>query len=131
MVVGRERSLYKVPISAGFTCSPLLPNHQPRPFIVQESPEIRVKTEGLFHDTSHATVEEDRFPSSFLEGQYTSSKKAWDKLYSQLPLPHTEDSDQTPPWLKTTGISRWIAGFNLDKKELQASLEPFAGSKDP
>ena len=115
----------------------LLPRYQYRPFIVQGSLGLDTQLEKAQRDTSHVTVDE-AYPiadmqalSSLLEDQYTSSQQDWKQIYDHLPLPDTQENDLGAPWLNRTGISRWVAGFEMDKKELRASMEPLACSKGP
>ena len=112
----------------------LLPRYQYRPFIVQGSLGLDKPLEKAQRDTSHITVGE-AYPiadmqalSSLLEDQYSSSQQDWKQIYDHLPLPDTQENDLGALWLNRTGISRWVAGFKMDKKELREYIEPLVYS---
>lgn len=113
----------------------LLPSYQRKLFVVQGSSSLDIRPRECQPDVSHATSEEAhpstdmQALSSLLEAQYTVSKQDWQQIHDRLPLPDTQDHDLGAPWLNRTGISRWVAGFEMDKKELRECMEPLPCSK--
>ncbi|KAL8794984.1 MAG: hypothetical protein Q9182_007576, partial [Xanthomendoza sp. 2 TL-2023] len=109
----------------------LLPKAQYKPFVVQGVPVPACSNLGSSGSDCgspplHATAGPDDSALAFLEERFASSEQQWKNHYSRLPTSSTENTSQDAPWLRRTGISRWVAGFELDKKELQSYMEPLA-----
>lgn len=101
-----------------------------RSFVVQRAPDCEqsASQDIAAHQPADAAgllaVEDDGCDQSriFLAKEHPSSHKSWKTLYDRLPLRDSLTVDQTPPWLGTTGISRWIASLNLEKQDLRACV---------
>ena len=57
-----------------------------------------------------------------LDTMYASSEQQWLSTFNRLQASNDAHVDQTPPWLRSTGINRWMIELQMDKKDLRALL---------
>ncbi|KAL9606973.1 MAG: hypothetical protein Q9167_008067 [Letrouitia subvulpina] len=114
-----------------------LPKQHYRPFIVPQyrqesstaSPVIQhaAADEEELANTQHAAAEEEESrlrAKTYLQERYQGSQDSWAEIYTRVPIFDNQNIDQIPPWLYATGISNWIGGLGIDKKDLRELIEP-------
>ena len=72
--------------------------------------------------SSHAVATTQDVIAQELDAMYASSRQQWLSTFERLQASTDPHVDQTPPWLRSTGICRWMTELQKDKKDLRALL---------
>ena len=70
-------------------------------------------------ESSHAVAPAQDVIAKELDAMYASSQQQWLSTFERLQTSIDPHVDQTPPWLRSTGISRWMTDLQKDKKDLR------------
>ena len=101
-----------------------------RPFVVHAD-GVRndiSATSSVEDSSSHAATSPHAVDEAFdpmrveLGQEYERSQRDWESTFERLQSTTNPYADQTPPWLRTTGISRWMTKLHTDKKRLRELL---------
>ena len=99
---------------------------QYRPFVVRDACSQLDEPESLHaeseSESSHAVATAQDVIAKELDAMYARSEQQWLSTFNRLQASTDAHVDQTPPWLRSTGINRWMIDLQKDKKDLRALL---------
>ena len=99
---------------------------QYRPFVVRDDRSHLDEAEGSHAESGsespHAVGTTQDVIAKELDAMYASSEQQWLSTFDRLQTSNDAHVDQTPPWLRSTGINRWMIELQKDKKDLRALL---------